>query len=253
MDDWHKKVLAETHQIPTYFVDFEQKMTIPSLFLLMQEAAWRQATRHGFGYRQLQEKGLFWVLAKIKVIIRHYPQWTDTIRLETWSKEPERLTAYRDFEGFDAHDRRLFAATSAWHILSAATNRPQSLDDFRTRFPIPEGRHAIEEKPAKLPSPVNPATTAAATVLPSDIDLHRHVNNTRYVQWVLDCFPFAFLQTHRIREIEVNFLQQAKVADTYRVDTEALSDVEYLSSILREHDGKDLARIRTLWEATNTL
>ncbi|MDR1680617.1 MAG: hypothetical protein LBS12_02390 [Prevotellaceae bacterium] len=253
MDAWQEKVWTETYKIPTYFVDFEQKMTLPSLLLLLQESAWGQANRHGFGYLHLQEKGLFWVLAKINVKIHRYPQWLDTLRLETWSKPPERLTAYRDFEGFDAHGRLLFSATSAWHILNAATNRPQSLDDFIRCFPIPEGRHAIAEKPGKIPPAANPSVTAAAVVLPSDIDLHRHVNNTRYVQWVLDRFPFDFIQTHRVREIAVNFLQQAKVPDRYRVDTEALTGVEYLSAVVREHDGKDLARVRTLWEPANAI
>lgn len=250
--DTPQKVLTEDHKIPTYFVDFEQKMTIPSLLLLLQEAAWRQATQYRFGYRHLQEKGLFWVLAKIKLSLFRYPKWTETLRLETWSKEPERLTAYRDFEGFDEQGRRCFAATSAWHILSAATNRPQPLDDFKNRFPVPEGRHAIEEKPAKIQAPTNPATVAAAAVRPSDVDLHRHVNNTRYVQWVLDGFPFDFLQTHRLREITVNFLQQAKIAEPYRVDLEALSNLEYLSAVVRETDKKELARMHSRWIPANS-
>jgi acyl-ACP thioesterase len=240
-------VLVEKYTVPIYQVDFDRKITLPNLFLLLQEAAWKHAHQHGYGYVQLQEKGLFWVLAKIKLMMHRYPAWGDTLRLETWGKEPELLTAFRDFEGFDDAGAAFFSATSAWHILSAAGNRPQPMDDFRKGFPIAADKHAIVEHPAKIPAAKNPQTTAPATVFPGDIDMNLHVNNTRYIQWVLDRFAFGFLQQHDLREIEVNFLQQAKVGDQYTVATGAVSDTEFISSVLREDDHKELARIRTLW------
>jgi acyl-ACP thioesterase len=246
--DASPQLFIETHQIPTYFLDFERQLTFPNLLSLLQEAAWKHAERHHFGYGDLSRQGVFWVLSKIRVIMHRAPQGTETLRIETWGKEPELLTAFRDYEGFDGQGRRCFSATSSWHILSVATNRPQALDAFRKGFPVAVGRHAIEEKPGKISAPPQPQTTPPAAVLPSDIDMQKHVNNTRFVQWVLDRFPFDYLQEHRLREIEVNFLQQAKIGDYYHVATGAVSATECISSVVRENDGKELARIRTQWE-----
>jgi acyl-ACP thioesterase len=243
-----QKILVEEYAVPTYHVDFERKITAPNLLLLLQEAAWKHASQHGFGYAQLQEKGLFWVLAKLKLVMHRYPQWTDTLRIETWGKAPELLTAFRDFEGLDRQGGAFFAATSAWHILSIAGNRPQSMEQFKNSFPIVEGRHALEEKPAKIPAAKNPQQTMPAAVLPSDIDMNLHVNNTRYVQWILDRFDFGFLQHHQLKEMEVNFLSQAKMGDRYVIATGRLSNTEFISSAVRDDDHKELVRVRTLWE-----
>ena len=244
-----QKILVEEYIVPTYHVDFDRKITVPNLLLLLQESAWKHANQHDFGYNHLQEKGLFWVLAKIKLVMYRYPHWQERLRIETWGKLPELLTAFRDFEGFDEQGEKLFAATSAWHILSTAGNRPQPMGDFKTLFPIAEGRHAIEEKPAKITIVKNPQQTLPAAVLPSDIDMNLHVNNTRYIQWILDRFDFGFLQQHQLKEIEVNFLSQAKMGDRYVITTGMLRNNEFISSALHDDDDhKELTRVRTLWE-----
>ncbi|MDR0581410.1 MAG: hypothetical protein LBG31_00435 [Prevotellaceae bacterium] len=246
--DAAQKILVEEYTVPTYHVDFDRKITAPSLLLLLQEAAWKHANQHGFGYTRLQEKGAFWVLAKLRLVMYRYPQWQDTLRIETWGKAPELLTAFRDFEGFDREGNKLFAATSAWHILSISGNRPQSMEFFKNAFPIAEGKHAIEEKPAKIPAVTNLQQALPAAVLPSDIDMNLHVNNTRYVQWIIDRFDFDFLQQRRLMEMEINFLSQAKMGDSYTITTDNLSPNEFISSVHCGDYHKELARVRTRWE-----
>ena len=245
--DLSHKIFVEELTIPTYFVDSEQKMTTPSIFLLLQEVAWKHASQYGFGFRDLQAKEVFWVLSKIKLIVHDYPKWGDFLRIETWGKEPELLTAFRDFQGFDKVGHKFFDATSSWHILNTTNNRPQRMDDFREQFPIPEGKHAIEQKPEKLPTHENLHETNLCKVLPSDIDMNLHVNNTKYIQWVLDSFSFDFLEQHILTEIEVNFLSQAKVGGNYFIAYSKISENEYLSSVINDNK-KELAKIRTTWK-----
>jgi acyl-ACP thioesterase len=242
-----EQVFVATFPIRTDYVDWEKKLSIPGLFLFLQEIAWEHANMWGFGFQELKEKDQFWVLAKLKVQISQYPQWNDELHLHTWSKEPEVLTAYRDFIGYDQHDRLMFKATSAWHILSMATGRPQRVDELKGSFPVPENLHALTHKPEKLPAPENGTTSEPLKVVLSDIDINLHVNNTRYIQWVLDSFPHDFAQSHKIIEIEVNFLQQAKLGDKYYITTQNIGDDIYLSAAVRVEDNKALVNIRTVW------
>jgi acyl-ACP thioesterase len=241
-------VFVMNFPILTDRVDWEKKLHIPGLFLCLQEIAWTHANIWGFGYQQLYEKGQFWVLSKLKIQINQYPQWNDELQLHTWSKEPELLTAYRDFIGYDSTGVQMFTATSAWHILSMATGRLQRVDELRQGMPIPENLHAIAGKLDKLPAPENGLTRDPLKVVLSDIDMNLHVNNTRYIQWVLDSFPHDFVKSHKIVEIEVNFLQQAKLGDSYYIVTQNLGEGIYLSAVLRVEDHKALAHIKTLWK-----
>ncbi|GHT14927.1 acyl-ACP thioesterase [Bacteroidia bacterium] len=240
-------LFSETHTIATYQVDSNCRLTIPNVLMLLQEIAWKHVNIHQLGYQDLHRQGLFWVLAKMKLVMHRYPKWTDTLQLNTWSKQPELLTAFRDFEGRDEQGNLYFSATSSWHILSLASGRPQAMTDFAKAFPHLAGEHAIAAPPAKLPAPANPQQTSNGVVHPSDIDMHLHVNNTRYVQWVVDSFGFEFLQHNAIQEMEVNFLSQAKDGDAYNVLTTALSDTEYITAVQGQSNLKDWVRVRIVW------
>ena len=52
----------------------------------------------------------------------------------------------------------------------------------------------------------------------SDIDLNKHVNNTKYAQWILDALPIQLLQAGvELKEYEVNFLAETKSQDVISV------------------------------------
>jgi acyl-ACP thioesterase len=240
----HPPIYSAAYRLHTNYVDGRKKLSLPGLFIFLQEIAWEHATLRGFGYDHLKAQGQFWVLAKVKVLLYAYPQWNDELHIDTWSKEPEILTAYRDFEGYDTQRRHLFSATSAWHILSEVAHRPQRVDALKQSFLIPENKHAIAEKLNKIPAPAMTPPEALKTVLWSDIDVNMHVNNSRYVQWVIDSFPLDFISTHQVTGIEVNFLQQAVAGDQYYIVTQETAPAEYTSSVVRADGQKELARIK---------
>jgi acyl-ACP thioesterase len=239
-------VYSATYRLHTNYVDGQKKMSLPGLFIFLQEIAWAHATQRGFGYDHLKAQGQFWVLAKVKVRLYDYPQWNDELHIDTWSKAPELLTAYRDYEGYDAAHRHLFSATSAWHILSEGANRPQRVDALKASFLIPEGKHALAEKLTKIPAPEITPANELKKVLWSDIDVNMHVNNSRYVQWVMDSFPVDFLLTHQVTEIEVNFLQQAVCGDQYYIVSQEINPAEFIISVVRLEGQKELARIKLI-------
>ncbi|MDR2449541.1 MAG: hypothetical protein LBD52_06240 [Prevotellaceae bacterium] len=237
-------IYSAARRLYTNYVDGRKKLSLPGLFILLQEIALEHATLRGFGYDHLKTQGQFWVLAKVKVLLYEYPQWNDELHIDTWSKEPEILTAYRDFEGYDTQRRHLFSATSSWHILSEGAHRPQRVDALKQSFLIPENKHAIAEKLNKIPAPGATTPGALKTVLWSDVDVNMHVNNSRYVQWVIDSFPAAFVLSRQIAEIEVNFLQQAVLGNQYYIFTQENNPAEFISSVIRADDQKELARVK---------
>ncbi len=42
----------------------------------------------------------------------------------------------------------------------------------------------------------------------SDLDMNNHVNNTRYVKWILDSIPIEYHNTMKVNEFEINFLNE---------------------------------------------
>jgi acyl-ACP thioesterase len=245
--DW-EKTHRDSYTIASYHADFKHSMSAVALFCFLQESAWKHAQSKGFGWEHLAQKNWFWVLAKVEAHLFYIPRWTEDIRLVTWSKEPELLTAYRDFKLYDANNRHIVSATSSWHILNMDTKKPVLITDFKDQFPSLPNDHAIEQKPEKiqLPSAID-METDTFLVVSSDIDMNQHVNNTKYIQWAMDVLPFEFQQTHRIERICVNFLAEARIHDLCFMQVTEIDQQEFVCVIVRKYDNKILATVKTKW------
>jgi acyl-ACP thioesterase len=232
------------YSVNSYLTDQKQQLSLPALFYLLQESAWKHADSHNFGWEALAKGNFFWVLSRIKVSIDDYPLWRDSIFIETWSKNPDTVMAYRDFEMYSANNKKLLSATSAWLILSMENRRPQRISLMGDIFPVSFDRSAIDTQLEKLPQHKRlPDNYIVYTVPYSAIDINGHVNNTLYIQWVIDSFPSDYIQNAYIYEIEINYLQEAVINQQYYVIIEELLPDEYLCSVVRHPDNKELARM----------
>ena len=237
---------VDSYDITSYHADALQQLSPVSLFCFLQESAWRHADSKGFGYVQLAERNEFWVLAKVHILINRLPNWTEKIRLETWGKEPELLTAFRDFEFFDVNNQPIIGATSSWHVLDMKTHRPVKLTHFADGFPFLT-RYAIAEKPQKIQLPASGGVKSAVfTILPSEIDINQHVNNTKYIQWAMDCIPFEFQRQHRLCEINANFLSESHIGENYYIETYQ-DNLNFTHFIFSEKENRKLAAVQSAW------
>ena len=233
----------DTYYIHSYHTDAKQQASISSLFCFLQESAWKHAETNDFGWARLKRSNCCWVLSRMKVRIEEYPRWKDEIHLETWSKAPDALMAYRDFEIFDSQNKRILSASSAWLILDIDSRRPQRMSMLRGELPVLEGREAQTAAISKLPAVASEPDAAINIVPYSAIDMNGHVNNANYVRWALDVFPADFIVDHNLHEIEINYLHESRMGDSYLVNLKATADCEYLSNIVRIDDGKELVRM----------
>ena len=86
---------------------------------------------------------------------------------------------------------------------------------------------------------------SSLTVKSSHLDVNGHVNNVKYLEFVLDSFPLEWSQ-HSISDVTVNFINEARYGDEVVVRTAKQSDDELLHS-LRRADGEELCRLQTRW------
>jgi hypothetical protein len=88
-------------------------------------------------------------------------------------------------------------------VLDLKSRRPQRIEPvFKHILHLFDDLPSTEE-PEKLPSPVRSQMEKSYTVRYSDIDMHHHVNNIKYIEWILDSYPFEMNQTHQIHTFEI--------------------------------------------------
>jgi acyl-ACP thioesterase len=243
----------DEYSISFYEVDAKNEVFLPVLWSFMQETAWHHADHLRVGYSDLMGHQYFWVLSRLSVQMEEYPRWGDRVRVKTWLTGTGRLFALRQFSIADLTGKILGTARSAWLVLDLKSRKPQKIEPLFRHL-----RHLFDplrpaEEPEKLPAPAQPKSTKSYEVRYSDIDIHHHVNNIKYIEWILDSAPFEINQTHQIHTFEVNFLAESSYEDAISIQTETLQESPpvFLHRVSREGEGRELCRARTGWKTVN--
>jgi len=218
----------QTFTIRSYDVDFRRQLRPDVLCSYFQEVASEHALRLGVGYRQLEEKGMFWVLSRLLLQVEKMPAWHEEITIETWAKGTDRLFALRDFRVRNAAGEVLCTATSYWLILHTDSRRPVRPEQFFSSLKHQED--AVKAVADKLAEASREAELYRLQVQYADLDHNRHVNNLRYIAWMFNCFDLAFYEQHQLREMQINFLSEVREGAELSICHEQLDDQHFLIS-----------------------
>jgi len=74
-----------------------------------------------------------------------------------------------------------------------------------------------------------------------------HVNNVKYLDYVVDSFGHDFLVKHHLKSLEMNFLAEALYGDVIDIKTQQTGDLGYLHSLQHQVKGDELCRLATTW------
>ena len=214
----------------------------------LQEAAGRSAAAFGFGVGQLRERGLAWVLARQRLVLDAAIRMGDSLVVETWPSGLDRLAALRDFRLW-RDGVEVGRALTTWFVMDLATRRPS-----RPNRLLPPERHAQTEHVLPLPSAPLPALAAPTIdrrfqVRFADIDANLHVTNASYIGWALEAIEEARWRTRRLVALDVQFLAETTLGHTVLSRSAPDGEGAMLHELVREEDGKPLARARTSWVA----
>jgi len=193
--------------------DMNARLRPGALVNFLIQSAIQSADSLGFGFGNLSQERLFWVLSRMKIEIYRPLKWNEDIIVETWPKDVDGLIYLRDFIIRDQSDSVVVRASTAWLAINLESKRPGKvegigasiLDRLRNKF-------ALETHPEKLPA-IHTSATAEKTVTYFDLDLNKHVTSTRYIDWMIDCMPVDYLATHYPSNITLNYMKETRLGD----------------------------------------
>ena len=210
-------IYEEIYPVFSFLLDPMKRLSIPALFGILGDAAGRDASRRGWGYDELARRNQAWVLIRAKMEIERQPSWGEQIMLRTWPKTMEGVVAYRDFQVLDPDRHMLLAGSTAWTLMDLTTRRPVRLIGKEFETGILAHYHAIKGNPAKIAWPDALDTVREVTAEFGHLDMNNHVNNSRYIEWIINEIPVEFLMKRQLREVEVNFISEVKHLDHLQI------------------------------------
>lgn len=223
----YQPVWQENYSIDSYGIDYKSQLRFNLLTAIIQDAAWKHAEHLDYGYEQMSEQGLAWMLSRMLLKMKRIPEWTDTLRIETWPKGLERLFYLRDFNLFDQTGELIGQVTSYWLLVNMKVKRPVLDPHGHDIFKLNMDKHALDIRLDKLPA-VQSEISKELTITYTDLDINHHVNSNRYFEWMLDLFPLEFHIKHEIEEFQIDYLHEVQYGETVNLSYQKISENVYL-------------------------
>jgi len=196
-------------------VDFKRELRLSTLFGYFQDIASDAAVNLGAGIDVLRSSyGVAWVLIRIRVDITRMPTWNEEIVIETWPLESKRLEFERDYIVKDSTGNIIIRAVSAWVIMDIKERKLKRPDSISLHYPTVIEERAIDCHLGKLKMNGPLETSYKRVIGYSDIDFNKHLNNSKYVDFLMDCFPMESHQKYTPERLEVNFVNEVLPGET---------------------------------------
>ncbi|GAB6905348.1 putative Acyl-ACP thioesterase [Desulfosarcina cetonica] len=222
----------------------------PSLwFDCFQNAASQQSACLGLSIRDLIQRGLTWVVSRYRLKVLRPPGWRERIRVVTWRSTPHGRMVPREFSVIDEKDRLIAMGQGIFMLLDYATRQPVSPTGPLAAYPVVDETvftEAFTRLPA-LTAPLNPPVKI--TVRRDDLDLNRHVNNTRYMVFALESIPDEIQDNLQPDRIDVVFKASARLGDIVKARVQKMDGPHptFLHQLVRQTDGQEFCRLLTRW------
>lgn len=239
------KIRTDNYNIHSYEIDATGRLTLPNLGRYMQESAWKHAEHLGVGFSSLIKRNLVWVLAQQRIRIIKYPRWGEQVRIQTWPSAMDKRFYYRDFSILVGGEE-VGTATTAWVVLDVKARRRADIQlDLNIDYNSME--RVFTDRPQPVLALQKADWSSRLNVRYGDLDVNDHVNNVKYIEWILEGFDREFHRERQVADITVNYLAEARYGDEITIDHQKNTASDYLHSLRNFNGQKELCRARTSW------
>ena len=178
-------------------------LKLSSFFKMMQDIATEHAEVLHIGKADTLDKDLYWVITRVELDILKMPKYLQTVTLTTYPGDDLRFIFPRYFKLEDEEGNLLIKASSTWMVLSHKTHNVvlNPFNGFKAPTEHLEGEQPL---PAKCADD-KVIEVEKRKVRYSDTDLNGHLNNTKYIDYVIDVHNGDFYNLHQIKHFLINY------------------------------------------------
>ena len=187
-----------------------------ALLVYMQETANIQCREYGMDLNDLHHKeGKGFLLSRMMVTVFAPLHAYEDIEVRTWCIDNKGYNFIRCFAVYRG-DEQMALAVSHWALLDVAEKKMIRTTDFRRDFPygdLPD--ETLLPPRVRIPAATDMEIVGARTIVYSDLDFNRHMNNTKYPDMICDFLPS--MDGRRVSSLSLSYLREAAFGDTLAV------------------------------------
>lgn len=203
------------------------------LFRWLQEISIAHTEELGAGRTKTLDKGVLWVVARVKLEVSRMPVYDEKVTLKSWAGDTMRVLFPRHYVIEDEKGNAIVRASAMWLLMDAKERRLAFPDQYGVVVPgtkedgelsLPMGVSLKEQKEKKQ-----------FVVTYSQVDINKHMNNSKYLDEMEDVLGGEYLENHELATLEIEFKSEIKLSSqvtlAYTVDGDNLEMIGYVSDV----------------------
>ncbi len=206
--------------------DRYQEAKLSSLFRFFQDAATEHAELLGIGKSLTLDAGLAWIISRMKVVMYRYPKYEETIIIKTYPGDNKFFIFPRYFVIESLNGEVLGRCSSLWAVMDLKT-RKISFDPFHKKELPSEHMKDELDMPEKVKY-YECSSIENRKVRYSETDLNGHLNNTKYIEYIVDAFSPDIYKNKRIVELIINFEKEISEDNTVNIQIDSNNELNYV-------------------------
>ncbi|NLL81865.1 MAG: acyl-ACP thioesterase [Tissierellia bacterium] len=201
--------------VPYYDCNKNGLVRPASILSYMGEVSTIQSVGLGVGISELYDNNMAWMLNRWKVRFLEYPRPRDKIKVETWCSSIDRFYALREFAIYNMAGEKIIKASTQWVLLDTIKKRPKRVPQTMVDiYGAISEKHFTDFYDFKDVSRIEMRDVVDFHVRKSEIDYNNHVNNAKYLDWMLEAIPVEIDENHLLYELEIMYKKEIKYGET---------------------------------------
>lgn len=236
-------VYRQTFVIRSYEIGADRTASIETMMNHFQETAlnhvWMSGLAgDGFGAtRAMSCRNLIWVVTRMQVHVEQYPAWGKVVEMDTWVTASGKNGMRRDWLVRDYKTGQILArATSTWVMMNRKTRKLSKMpEEVRAEIsPYFLERSAIKDENMMTQKIIRlngnaECVRSGLTPRRSDLDMNQHVNNVKYIGWMMESVPSSVLDGYELASMSLEYRRECGQSAVVR----SMTSLEPLGSDLK--------------------
>lgn len=235
-------------EISSSQTDTSKSLSPCALLGFLQEIAWKHSCAADFDDTRLESESSAWILLQYHIKIIDTPKLWETITIKTWCPKKKKMHSTRSFV-VECNGVECIQINSLWVFFDIEKRMPKKIsDEMANSYTCNKPPAFPEPRLFKVDGTTDDAhrrSTRDYTVMRSDIDTNGHVNNVKYLEWILNDIPDEIYDNNTISELKIVYRKECHRGDALSLHTFVDGDV--VTSQIQHSAGHKVAEISTIW------
>jgi len=221
-----------------------------AILTLLEETAADHCYSINHSLFDLEKQNIGWVLLSGILEMDCYPGYKEKIVIRTWLSKYSTIKGFRENLIYNEQGRIIGKAKGLWVFFDIDRRRPiQISEDIKDKWSYCNEECINHDITKKIEIIDSSNHIKEFKINRFDVDTNLHVNNIRYLQWLIESIPDDIIDNYYLHSIDGRFIAEAQLGDTIMSFTERDASLNsFVHHIKTQVNNKVCATARTIWK-----